>query len=171
MTSKKEEHTVKIIQEFLKELEVDGIEISIIDGKRKKELMKYMYQLAEELRDPLYEVDAQKIEKVDAILLIGLRDGGEVAGMNCGACGFPSCEDMLNNRRAGLLFPGPTCIVKALRLGMTVGFFVKMHLTSYKDSMTMLRIGVAAKRLGFLKSDLVMGLLLAPSEHYRFDVP
>ncbi|MEM2214875.1 MAG: DUF2148 domain-containing protein [Candidatus Nezhaarchaeales archaeon] len=160
MTSSRIEDVARMVQEILRELEVSGIDVSIINSKRKKELMKYMHQLAEELRDPLYEMDAQEIGKVNAILLIGLRDGGEVAGMNCGACGFQSCDDMLNNRRAGLLYPGPTCIVKALCLGMVIGSFMKMYFTPYRDSLTMLRIGVAAKRLGFLKSDLVMGLLL-----------
>ncbi|MEM0217571.1 MAG: DUF2148 domain-containing protein [Candidatus Nezhaarchaeales archaeon] len=160
MTSKHVDDVSKVVQEVLKELEVSGIEASIVNGKQKKELMKYMYQLAEELRDPSYEADAQEIGKASCILLVGLRDGGEVAWMNCGACGFSSCEDMLNNRKAGLLFPGPTCIVKALCLGMTVGSFAKMCSAPHTNDMTMFRIGVAAKRLGFLKSDLVVGLLL-----------
>lgn len=152
--------TMEMLQELLKGLRLGSIETSIINDKQKKKLVKYMHQLAEELRDPTYEVDAQRVERASAIILVGLKDGGEIAGMNCGACGFPSCEDMLKNRRAGLLFPGPTCIIRALDLGMAVGFLAKTFSTSNEDSNIMLRIGVAAKRLDFLKSDLVMGVLL-----------
>lgn len=162
--SKHGEEVVKMIQETLKELEVSNLEVSIINGRPKKELAKYMHQLAEELRDPAYKVEAHEVEKASAILLLGLKDGGKIAEMNCGACGFASCEDMLKSRRAGLLFPGPTCIVETINFGMAVGVLVKAHLISIKDSETMLRIGVAAKRLGFLKSDLVIGLPLASSE-------
>lgn len=164
MTSEAFEHAgeaVSKIQEVLKELGVSGIEVSIINSEQKRELVKYMNQLAEELRDPAYKVNARRIGEANFILLIGLKDGGEIAEMNCGACGFPSCEDMLMSRRAGLLFPGPTCIVGALCLGMVVGSIMGMHHFLNRDCKTMLRIGAAAKRLGFLKSDLVMGLLLA----------
>lgn len=140
---------------------VDCIETALIHGDEKNELAKYMDQLADELRDPLYRRDANSVRASNAVFLVGLKDGGEVAGVNCGACGFPTCEDMLKNRRAGLLFPGPTCIIRAIDLGIAIGSAAKICSILNVDNRVMFRVGVAAKRLGYLKSDIVLGIPLA----------
>ncbi|MHC1628496.1 MAG: ferredoxin domain-containing protein [Candidatus Nezhaarchaeales archaeon] len=140
---------------------VDCIETALVYGDEKEELARYMDQLADELRDPLYKRDANSVRASSAVFLIGLKDGGEVARANCGACGFPSCEDMLKNRRAGLLFPGPTCMVRALDLGIAIGSAVKVCSILNVDNRIMFRVGVAARRLGYLKSDIVIGIPLA----------
>lgn len=136
------------------------IETKPMDDDQKKELTKYMDQLAEELRDPSYKAEVENVRLADAVILVGLRDGGEVANMNCGACGFPTCEDMLKNRREGLLFPGPTCIVRALDLGVAVNYVTKLCTSLDIRSIVSLRVGVAAKRLGYFKCDVIVGVLL-----------
>ncbi|MCS7139664.1 MAG: DUF2148 domain-containing protein [Candidatus Nezhaarchaeota archaeon] len=139
----------------------DCIETALIEGNEKEELAKYMDKLAEELKSPLYRRDADSVRISGAVLLIGLKDGGEVTNADCGACGFPTCSEMLKNRRAGLLFPGPTCIVRAIDLGIAIGSAVKTCSILNVDNRVMFRVGVAAKRLGYLKSDIVIGIPLA----------
>jgi uncharacterized ferredoxin-like protein len=148
------------IQEELKRWDLGDLEVVIVSGRQKEGLAKYMYQLAEELRDPSCKADAREIRRAKAVILVGLRDGGDVIGMNCGACGFPSCEDMLQSRVAGLLFPGPTCVIKALELGAAVGLLTWSRPVLSRDRKAMVRIGVAAKRLGLVKSDVALGILL-----------
>lgn len=148
------------IQEELKRWDLGDLEVVIVSGRQKERLAKYMYQLAEELRDPSCKADAREIRRAKAVILVGLRDGGDVIGMNCGACGFPSCEDMLQSRVAGLLFPGPTCVIKALELGAAVGLLTWSSPVLSRDRKAMVRIGVAAKRLGLVKSDVALGILL-----------
>ncbi|RLF12916.1 MAG: hypothetical protein DRJ68_05795 [Thermoprotei archaeon] len=140
---------------------VDCVETALVDGEEKDELAELMEEMANELGDPLYRRDAESVRASGAVLLIGLKDGGQVANANCGACGFPSCQDMLRARRAGKLFPGPTCIVRALDFGIAVGSAVKVCSMLNVDSRVMFRVGVAARRLGLLKSDLVLGVPLA----------
>jgi len=148
------------IQGMLREWDLSDLEVTIVSGKQKEELAKYMYQLAEELRDPSCKADARDIRRAKAVILVGLRDGGVVFGMNCGACGFRSCEEMLQNRVAGLLFPGPTCVIRALELGAAMGLLTWSRPVLSKDRKAMVRIGVAAKRLGLVKSDVALGILL-----------
>ena len=148
------------IQEELKRWDLGDLEVIVVSGRQQEELAKYMYQLAEELRDPSCKEYVREIRKAKWVLLVGLRDGGDVARMNCGACGFPSCGDMLQNRVAGLLFPGPTCVLRALDLGVLAGLLMGTKPVLSKDKRVMVRIGVAAKRLGLVKSDVVLGVLL-----------
>jgi uncharacterized ferredoxin-like protein len=152
---------ISFIQEALRRLGVGDLEVVVVNGRQKEELAKYMYQLADELRDPSCKADAQEIRKAEAVLLLGLRNGGDVVGMNCGACGFRSCEDMLQGRVAGLLFPGPTCVLRVLDLGAATGLLIGSKLASTRDKKAMVRVGVAAKRMGLVKSDVVLGILLA----------
>jgi uncharacterized ferredoxin-like protein len=152
---------VSFVQEALKRLGLGDLEVVVMSGRQKEELAKYMYQLAEELRDPSCKADAQEVRRAEAVLLLGLRDGGDVVGMNCGACGFRSCEDMLQGRVAGLLFPGPTCVLRALDLGVAVGLLAESKLVLTRDKKAMVRVGVAAKRMGLVKSDVVLGIPLA----------
>jgi len=148
------------IQEELRRWGVGDLEAVSVSGRQKEELAKYMYQLAEELRDPSCKADAQEIRRAEAVLLLGLRDGGDVIGMNCGACGSRSCEEMLQSRTVGLLFPGPTCVLRALDLGAAVGLVTGSRPVLSRDRRAMVRIGVAAKRMGLVKSDVVLGILL-----------
>jgi len=148
------------IQEALMRWGVGDLEVAVVSGRKKEELAKYMYQLAEELRDPSCKADAQDVRRAEAVFLLGLRDGGDVVGMSCGACGFRSCEDMLQSRVAGLLFPGPTCVLRALDLGAAVGLLMESKPVLSRDKRAMVRIGVAAKRMGLVKSDVVLGIPL-----------
>ena len=148
------------VQEMLREWGLGDLEVVVVSGRQKERLAKYMYQLAEELRDPSCKADAGEIRRAKAVILVGLRDGGDVIGMKCGACGFPSCEVMLQSRVAGLLFPGPTCVIRALELGAAVGLLAWSRPVLSRDRKAMVRIGVAAKRLGLVKSDVTLGILL-----------
>ncbi|MEM4576320.1 MAG: DUF2148 domain-containing protein [Candidatus Nezhaarchaeales archaeon] len=141
-------------------LSAKSIETKLVDGEQKEELAKYMNQLAEELRDPSYKAEIEDVRLADVVMLVGLKDGGEIAKMNCGACGFPTCEDMLKNRREGLLFPGPTCIIRALDLGATVDYITKLCISLGIKAKASLKVGVAAKRLGYFKCDVIVGALL-----------
>jgi uncharacterized ferredoxin-like protein len=152
---------ISFVQEALRRLGLGDLGVAVVSGRQKEELAKYMYQLAEELRDPSCKADAQEVRRAEAVLLLGLRDGGDVVGMNCGACGFRSCEDMLQGRVAGLLFPGPTCVLRALDLGVAVGLLAESKRVLTRDKKAMVRVGVAAKRMGLVKSDVVLGIPLA----------
>ncbi len=148
------------VREALRKWDLGDLEVVFVSGRQKEELAKYMHQLAEELREPSCKADAKETKEAKAVVLVGLRDGGDVVGLKCGACGFPSCEDMLQSRVAGLLFPGPTCVVRALELGAAVGLLMGSRPVLSRDRRAMVRIGVAAKRLGLVKSDVALGVLL-----------
>jgi uncharacterized ferredoxin-like protein len=55
-----------------------------------------MRDISKKENRPGFERDANSIEAVPAILLIGVRSNP--AGLNCGFCGYPTCAEMTKNK-------------------------------------------------------------------------
>jgi uncharacterized ferredoxin-like protein len=94
--------------------------------------------------------------------------------MNCGACGYQNCEAFEKARKEeGQDFMGPTCIFKALDLGIALGSAVKTASFLNVDNRIMYRIGTAARRLQMLPNvNVVMGIPLSASgKNIYFDRP
>ena len=137
----------------------DDIEIVYIDGEELQELAKKMEELAE--RDKDFLRDAESVKKSQAVLLIGVN-GEKSIGVDCGACGFESCSEFKRaKRRLGKDFVGPNCIFKLLDLGIALGSAVKLSALIGVDTRIMYRVGTAGKKLGYIKSDVVMGIPIA----------
>lgn len=98
--------------------------------------------------------DSDNIRASDACLLIGLKYH-TTAGLDCGACGFRTCEEMLKNQSSSFgretPFLGPNCVVRATDLGIAVGSAVKTAGIHNIDNRVMYTVGVAALRLGWLE--------------------
>lgn len=102
-----------------------------------------------------WERDAANVEQSSALILIGVKS--EVTNLDCGACGFKTCEEHRKaERKRGLDFEGPTCIIKALDLGIALGSAVKTASLHNVDNRVFYRAGAAAKQLGYLKEASVI---------------
>jgi uncharacterized ferredoxin-like protein len=65
-------------------------------------------------------------------------------------------------KRLGQDFEGPTCLFKALDLGIAVGSAVKTASMLNVDNRIFYRIGAAAKRLNYLpEATIIMGIPLS----------
>jgi uncharacterized ferredoxin-like protein len=106
----------------------------------------------------------------DAVVLIGLLPH-KGAGLDCGACGFSSCEEFNSKSHSGD-FGGPNCFLRALDMGIALGSAAKLASEMNVDNRIMYRVGVSARRLGLLRSSVAHGIpLSATGKNIFFDRP
>lgn len=141
---------------------VDDILTAIVYGAKVGALAADMEKLAVERKIERWSKQAQEIKRAEVIVLIGVR-GTKRYVTNCGACGYKSCDDFEKaEKKLGQDFEGPTCIFKALDLGIALCSAVKTASLLNVDNRIFYRIGVAAKRLNYLpEATLIMGIPLS----------
>jgi uncharacterized ferredoxin-like protein len=138
---------------------VDDIETVLITGEAKAELVAEMEKMGDERNIDGFKRDADSVRRSEAVLMVGVN-GKRSFGLSCGACGYRTCQEFdAAHRVSGLDFEGPTCIFKAMDLGVALGSAAKMASDLNVDNRIMYRAGTAAKRLGYLsQSNVVMGI-------------
>ncbi|MDH5689955.1 MAG: DUF2148 domain-containing protein, partial [Candidatus Bathyarchaeota archaeon] len=115
--------------------------------------------------------DAKNVRDSAAVVLIGVR-GNEIFGFDCGACGYESCKEFKEaQKRPGEDFIGPTCLFKALDLGIALGSAVKIASMLNIDNRVMYRVGTAALKLNLLpEATVIMGIpVSAKGKNIYFD--
>lgn len=150
---------------------VDDILTAIVFGTEKESLVAEMDKIAEERRIARFRRDAENVKNSEAVVLIGVQ-GTKSLGLNCGACGYSSCEEFEKaEKKLGQDFTGATCVFKALDLGIALGSAVKMADILNVDNRIMYRIGAAASRLNLLpEASVIMGIpLSARGKNIYFD--
>ncbi len=150
---------------------VDDILTAVVVGKEKDALAEEMDKIAEERRIEGFTRDAKNLKDSEAAVLIGVR-GTKSFKMNCGACGYVTCSEFDEARKkAGRDFMGPTCIFKALDLGIALGSAVKTASLLNVDNRIMYRIGTATRRLNLLpEATVIMGIpISAKGKNIYFD--
>jgi len=150
---------------------IDDVKTLIVYGSEKETLATEMEKIADERNMANFERDAKNVRDSEAVVLIGVK-GTKSFGLNCGTCGYKSCEEFEKvEKKVGQDFVGPTCILKALDLGIALGSAAKMASVLNVDNRIMYRIGVAAKRLGMLpEATIVIGIpLSAKGKNIYFD--
>jgi len=141
---------------------VDDLLTAIVSESEKNSLAVEMENMAEERKIEGFKRDAKNVRDSEIIVLIGVR-GIKKFGMNCGACGYATCNEFEKiEKKMGNDFAGPTCIFKALDLGIAVGSAVKTASNLNIDNRIMYRIGTAAMRLKMLpEASVIMGVPLS----------
>jgi len=150
---------------------VDDILTALVFGKEKDSLAAEMEKIGEERSISGFGRDAGNVRNSEAVVLIGIR-GTKKFGMNCGACGYADCDEFEKaEKKAGQDFTGPTCIFKALDLGIAMGSAAKTANILNVDNRIMYRIGVAARRLKMMpEASVIMGIpVSAKGKNIYFD--
>jgi len=132
-----------------------------------------MEKIAEERKLSRFKRDAKNVRDSEAVVLIGVR-GTKKFGTNCGACGYANCDEFEKaEKKAGQDFTGPTCVFKALDLGIALGSAVKTASILNVDNRIMYRIGAAARRLDIMsEASVIMGIpVSAKGKNIYFDRP
>jgi len=149
----------------------DDIHVLIVYGEEKDKLAEEMFKIGEERKIQGFIRDAKNVKDSSIVVLIGV-EGTKKFGLNCGACGFKTCEEFEKAEKSkGLDFTGPTCIFKALDLGIALGSAVKTASILNVDNRIMYRIGAAAARLNIMpNSSVIMGIpISAKGKNIYFD--
>lgn len=140
----------------------DFLEVTVITdvdklGKIADAMKKYA---PESTNEAFWLRDASNIENSDALLLIGLTKP-VTAGYDCGGCGYPSCADFAKNRKIQekeMGYTGPHCIMRMMDIGVALSSAAKTAGILNIDNRVQQRVGAAARALGYIKSEVVMGI-------------
>jgi uncharacterized ferredoxin-like protein len=141
---------------------IDDILTAVVTGAEIEALAADMERLAVERKIERWGQQAKEVRGAEVIVLIGVR-GTKRYVANCGACGYKSCETFEKaDKKLGQDFEGPTCIFKALDLGIALGSAVKTAGLLNVDNRIFYRIGAVAKRLHYLpEASIIMGIPLS----------
>jgi len=148
----------------------DFIEVQLISDSERIALGNDMIHVAKERKLAGFERDGKNVLDSDAVLIIGLLPHKGV-GLNCGACGYKTCQEFNEKSHSGD-FDGPNCAIRLLDLGIALGSAAKMASELNVDNRIMYRIGVSAKRLKIGKAQVCHGIpLSATGKSIFFDRP
>ena len=109
--------------------------------------------------------DANNVRNSGCVLLLGVTGEPKKIEqpLDCGACGFASCEHLSKARKQARMkdFLGPLCIFQAMDLGVALCSAVNLASELGIDNRIMYTIGAVAKSQGFLGSDVIIGIPLS----------
>lgn len=104
--------------------------------------------------------DASNIENSQALLLIGLAKF-VTAGYDCGGCGHPTCAEFSKNRQPDekeMGYTGPHCVMRMMDIGVALSSAAKTASLLNVDNRVQQRVGAAARALGYITAEVVMGI-------------
>jgi len=138
---------------------IDDVLTLIVCGEKKAAIADKMERMAEERNLEAFKRDAKSVRDSEAVILIGVK-GKKSFGLDCGACGYKTCKEFQAKKaETGKDFAGPTCLFKALDLGIALGSAAKMASMLNVDNRIMYRVGTAALKLGMLsEGTVIMGI-------------
>lgn len=118
---------------------IDIIEVAMVTDEDINRLSEKMVSISEETGLKFFLRDAENILQAEALLIIGTRQ--QVQGLNCGHCGFPTCE----RKPLAVL-----CALNTVDVGIAVGSACAMAADLRLDTRVMFSAGLAAQQLGML---------------------
>jgi len=120
--------------------------------------------------------DASNVENSDALVLVGLKEFN-AAGYDCGACGYASCAEFKGHREIlekEMGYKGPQCALRMMDIGVALASAAKTAGLLNVDNRVQQRVGAAARALGLIDAEVVMGIpvsISGKSIYYDRKVP
>ncbi len=139
---------------------IDDIVTCLLSQEEKVDLADKMEELSEIKGLKFLLRDAKNVRDADAIILIGLKASG-VGNLDCGACGFGTCKEMLEYGKVQKEFLGPKCMIKYIDLGIAVGSAAAKAKDLCIDNRVLYSAGAAACYFKVIDADVAMGLPLS----------
>ncbi|MBN2109968.1 MAG: hypothetical protein JW705_02625 [Methanosarcinaceae archaeon] len=150
---------------------IDDIVTCMLDNAEKAELANRMEELGKIKGMKFLIRDAKNVRDADAIVLIGLKSSG-ASGLDCGACGYETCREMLDAKKVKKEFTGPHCMIKYMDLGIAVGCAAAKAKDLCVDNRILYSAGAAACYYGMMDVDVAMALPLSvKGKNIFFDRP
>ena len=120
---------------------LDIIEILTVADEHIAELSAEMIQYSEQSGLKFFLRDAENILQAEAVILIGTKT--KTHGLNCGYCGFPTCEEKLQ-------YEDIPCSLNSVDVGIAIGSACATAADMRVDSRVMFSAGRAAQALGWM---------------------
>ncbi len=128
---------------------IDNVRVlAIEDEPTKRELMAKMVAIARAEGRPTVERDAGNLEHAPAILLLGVVSNP--SGLNCGFCGYPTCE--------ALEAAHGVCAFNSIDLGIASSSAAAIAAQFHMDNRLMFSIGRACLALGWFEGNVKQAL-------------
>lgn len=144
----------------------DFVVVGIVEGESLRQLGEAMIAYGEPMGKLYFDRDGRNILNSESAVLIGLKDA-QPSGLNCAACGSPTC--IRPNSVEGQ-FRGPNCAMRLLDMGIAIGSAVKTAGMLNVDNRVFYTAGPAARELGLIDADIVIGIpLSATGKSVYFD--
>lgn len=118
---------------------IDVIEMAMITDEPLVMLSKKMQVIAEERGLKFFLRDAENILQAECLIIIGTRECAQ--GLNCGHCGFATCDARSK---------GVPCAINSVDVGIAIGSACAMAADLRVDTRVMFSAGLAAQELGWL---------------------
>lgn len=140
----------------------DFLEIVVITKEEDlKRIAQAMKDYAPKSTNEAYWLrDASNIENSQALLLVGLGKA-VTAGYDCGGCGYPTCAEFSKHRELKekeMGYSGPHCVMRMMDIGVALSSAAKTASMHNVDNRVQQRVGAAARAVGFIKAEVVMGI-------------
>jgi uncharacterized ferredoxin-like protein len=133
------------------------VAVEVLKGPVLQDLSRAMDSFGERTHKVNFDRDGKNVAKSDAVLLIGLKEPNTV-GLNCGACGYATCAELLLQKPVEGEFRGPICAHRLLDMGIALGSAVKTASLLNVDNRIMYRIGAVAREMGLVDWQFVLGI-------------
>ncbi|MBF0310403.1 MAG: hypothetical protein HQL56_12825 [Magnetococcales bacterium] len=142
----------------------DFLEIVVLDDEEVlKRIADKMAEYApDSTNEPFWLRDAANIAACDALVLVGLRRF-TTAGYDCGGCGYPTCAAFSAAREEKVKemgYTGPHCVMRMFDIGVALASAAKVGSMLSIDNRVQQRVGAAARALGLIAAEVVMGIPL-----------
>ena len=130
---------------------IDVIKTMVVAGEELNTLAEAMRKLGKQYNAAFIIRDAENVASSDACLLVG-SIYNDAVGLDCGACGYATCAEMLAAQKQPQAAPfrGPNCAVRMADLGIAIGSAVKTASIHNVDNRVMYSAGIGALALGWL---------------------
>jgi uncharacterized ferredoxin-like protein len=138
------------------------VAVEVLQGPVLQQLSQAMIAFGEKSHKANFDRDGKNVAKSDAVVLIGLKEPNTV-GLNCGACGYPTCTELTSQPPYEGEFRGPICAYRLLDMGIAIGSAVKTASLLNVDNRIMYRIGTVARGMGLVDWHFVIGIPLSVS--------
>jgi len=147
----------------------DFIEIKVLSRGEVQNLAQKILEFGQKTGKHDFDRDSGNVQNSPVVVLMGLKNATTL-NLNCGACGFASCDDLMKAPKSDGHFAGPLCAFRHLDFGIALGSAVKTAQMMNVDNRIMYRVGVAARDAGIVDWDFVMGIpLSATGKNIYFD--
>ena len=126
----------------------DNLMVIILNKADKQKVIIQMRKIAKRDNRPSCKRDAASIKDIGDIVIIATKKS--VLGLNCGFCGYPSCNDL--SKTKGI------CAYNSMDLGIALGSAASVAARFHADNRLMFSIGKAALELNLLGKGIVQAI-------------
>lgn len=141
---------------------IDNIQVIVLTADDVQKIRTKMAELAKRDNRPSFERDAKNLETVKVCVIIGSKNNP--AGLNCGYCGFKTCEELKSK--------GGICAYNSMDLGIALSSAASIAGQFHIDNRIMYSIGKTALELGLFEKEVAQAIgipLSATGKNIFFD--